>query len=168
MHLKTERLLIRNIQLSDIPALVEIWTDPAVTQFMGGPRDKDFLVQTFSDDVDAGQPDPYDLWPVIETVSNEVIGHCGLLAKEVDGQPEIELTYVLHKLAWGKGYATEAAVALRDYAFEMHQLERLIALIDPMNYGSERVVQKAGMALEKEVQRGDKLMLLYAITKATL
>lgn len=168
MHLETERLLIRKIQLSDIPALVEIWTDPKVTQFMGGPRDKDFLVQTFSDDVEAGQPEPYDLWPVIETASNEVVGHCGLLDKEVDGQLEIELTYVLRKSAWGNGYATEAAAALRDYAFETRQLERLIALIDPENLGSERVAQKVGMALEKEVLRGDKLMRVYAITKPTL
>jgi len=127
MHLKTERVLIRKIQSSDIPALVEIWTDPEVTQFMGGPRDKDFLVQTFTEDVDAGQPDLYDLWPVIETASNEVVGHCGLLEKEVDGQLEIELAYVLRKSAWGKGYATEAATVLRDCAFETRQLERLIA-----------------------------------------
>ena len=163
MHLKTERLLIRKIQLSDIPALVEIWTDPEVTRFMGGPRNKDFLIQSFTEDVEVGQPDPYDLWPVIEIASNQVIGHCGLLEKEVDGQPEIELVYVLHRSAWGKGYATEAAIALRDYAFDTCQLERLIALLDPANRGSEHVAQKLGMSLEKEVSRGDKLMRVYAL-----
>ena len=163
MHLKTERLLIRKIQLSDIPALVEIWTDPEVTRFMGGPRDKHFLIQSFTGDVEVGQPEPYDLWPVIEIASNQVIGHCGLLEKEVDGQPEIELIYVLHKSAWGKGYATEAAIALRDYAFGTRRLERLISLIEPANYGSERVAQKVGMHLEKEVLRGDKLMRVYAL-----
>lgn len=166
MHLKTERLLIRNIQSSDIPGLVEIWTDAEVTRFMGGPRDKDFLNQTFSEDVEAGQPETYDLWPVVELASNHVIGHCGLLEKEVDGQPEIELTYVLHKSAWGKGYATEAAIALRDYAFGPCQLERLIALIDRANRGSERVAQKVGMSLEKEVLRGDKLMRVYALPRS--
>jgi RimJ/RimL family protein N-acetyltransferase len=165
MNLKTERLLIRKLQKSDIPALVELWTDPDVTRFMGGPRDQDFLEQTFIEDVDAGQPDPYDLWPVIKTTSNDVIGHCGLLDKEVDGQPEVELTYVLHKSAWGRGYATEAGVALRNYAFETRQLGRLVALIDPANHGSERVALKVGMTLEKEVQRGDKMMRVYAITK---
>jgi len=168
MHLKTGRLLIRKIQVSDIPTLVEIWTDPDVTQFMGGPRDKDFLVQSFTEDVEAGQPDLYDLWPVIEAASDEVIGHCGLLDKEVDGQLEVELTYVLYKSAWGKGYATESAIALRDYAFGTCQLERLVSLIDPANHGSERVAQKVGMVLKKEVQRGDKLMQVYAITKSTV
>lgn len=163
MHLETERLLIRKIQLLDIPVLVEIWTDPEVTQFMGGPRDKDVLQQMFNEDVDAEQPEPYDLWPVIEAASDEVVGHCGLLDKEVDGQLEIELTYVLRKSAWGNGYATEAATALRDYAFETRQLERLIALIDPANHDSERVAQKVGMTLEKEVLRGDKLMRVYSI-----
>jgi RimJ/RimL family protein N-acetyltransferase len=164
MHLKTERLFIRNIQLTDIPTLVEIWTDPVVTRFMGGPRTADALVQSFTGDVEAGQPDPYDLWPVIEMVSNQVIGHCGLLEKEVDGSFEIELVYVLHHSAWGKGYATEAAVALRDYAFATRGLRRLVSLIDPNNQGSERVAQKIGMILEKETQRGDKLMRVYAIS----
>jgi RimJ/RimL family protein N-acetyltransferase len=85
------------------------------------------------------------------------------LEKEVNGQPEIELTYVLHKSAWGKGYATEAALGLRDYAFEKYGLKRLIALIDPTNRGSEQVARKVGLTLEKEVRRGDKLMRMYAI-----
>ena len=168
MNLKTDRLFIREIQGSDIPTLVEIWTDPEVTRFMGGPRDKGFLAQSFNEDVEAGQPDSYDLWPAIEITSNQVVGHCGLLEKEVDGQPEIELIYVLHKLVWGQGYATEAAIALRDYALETRQLERLIALINPANHASERVAQKVGMTLEKEVMRGDKLMRVYALTKSTL
>ena len=162
MYLKTKRLLIREIQLSDIPALVEIWTDPDVTQFMGGPRDKDFLARSFAEDVETGS-DPYDLWPVIEVASNDVIGHCGLLQKEVDGRPETELVYVLHKLVWGKGYATKAATMLRDYAFEVCQLDRLVSLIDPANHGSERVAQKVGMTLEKEVLRGEKLMRVYSV-----
>jgi RimJ/RimL family protein N-acetyltransferase len=165
MNLKTRRLHIRCIQASDIPALVEIWSDPDVTQFMGGPRDKNFLTQTFTGDVEAGQPDPHDLWPVIETTSSRVIGHCGLLEKEVAGESEVELVYVLHKLAWGKGYATEAAIALRDYAFGKLRLERLISLIDPANRASERVAQKVGMALEKEVQRGEKLMRVYMLAR---
>ena len=100
---------------------------------------------------------------MIETASNDVIGHCGLLKKEVDGQSEIELVYVLHKLAWGKGYAIEAAIALRDYALGACQLERLVSLIDPANHGSERVAQKVGMTVEKEVLRGEKLMRVYSI-----
>jgi ribosomal-protein-alanine N-acetyltransferase len=165
MYLKTERLLLRNIQSIDIPALVEIWTDPLVTRFMGGPRDTAVLVQSFTADVAAGQPDPYDLWPVVEAVSHQVIGHCGLLEKEVAGQPEVELVYVLHQSAWGQGYATEAAIVLRDHAFTTCSLERLVSLIDPHNLDSERVAQKAGMALEKEIQRGDKLMRVYAMSR---
>ncbi len=165
---KTTRLLVRKLQPSDIETLVEIWSDPDVTQFMGGPRDQADLERIFAEDVAAAQPDPYDLWPVIERASNRVVGHCGLLEKEVDGRLEIELVYVLHKNAWGRGYATEIAAGLRDYAVEARGLPRLVALIDPANGASERVAQKVGMSLEKEVRRGDKLMRVYAINEMQL
>jgi RimJ/RimL family protein N-acetyltransferase len=166
MHVKTKRLLIRSIQPADARALAEIWSDPAVTRYMGGPRDYETLLKDFKDEARAGQPDPFDLWPVIEIATDKVIGHCGLLEKEVDGQPEIELIYVFSAPAWGKRYATEAALALRDYAFGMPGVNRIIALIDPDNQPSSQVARKVGMQFEKETVRGnDKLMQVYAMQK---
>jgi len=97
----------------------------------------------------------YDLWPVVEKNSSEVIGHCGLLDKEVDGKQEIELNYILSKNVWGKGYATEIASAIMKYAFDEKNLKRLIALIKPENRKSESIAKKIGMSFEKEVIRPD-------------
>ncbi|MCK4600402.1 GNAT family N-acetyltransferase, partial [Candidatus Bipolaricaulota bacterium] len=94
-----------------------------------------------------------DLWPVIEKETDRVVGHCGLLEKEVEGRPEIELVYVLVSSVWGKGYATEMAQAIKRFAFEAMDVKRLIALIEPENEASERVAIKVGMHLEKEVIR---------------
>ncbi len=52
--------------------------------------------------------------------------------------------------AWGKGYATEAASAVRDFAFGMLGIKRRIAMIDPANLASIRVATKIGMKYEKE------------------
>lgn len=105
-----------------------------------------------------------DLWPVVEKATGKVIGHCGLLQKEVDGQQEVELVYVFARASWGRGYATEAAMALRDHAFGQLGLQRLISLIEPENAVSERVAIKVGMRLEKEVVRpGGRTMRVYAI-----
>ena len=80
-RIKTNRLLIRPTEPADAPALAEIWTDPVVTRYMGGPRDYETLLREFAAEARQGQPDPFDLWPVIELASNEVVGHCGLLEK---------------------------------------------------------------------------------------
>ncbi|MDY0018824.1 MAG: GNAT family N-acetyltransferase [Anaerolineae bacterium] len=163
MHIETERLLLRSMQPSDVPVLVQLWTDPDVTRHMGGPRDPDSLQKSIAKDLQNPDPGPFDLWPVVEKASGQVIGHCGLLDKEVDGATEVELVYVFSKEAWGKGYATEIALALKEYAQTSLNLSRLIALIDLENTASEHVAIKAGLHFEKETLRPSGIhMRVYA------
>jgi ribosomal-protein-alanine N-acetyltransferase len=70
---------------------------------------------------------------------------------DLDGRMEIEVGFRLVRSCWGKGYATEAAGAVRDYAFDMLTVSRLISLVDPQNIASIRVVEKLGMCYEKDV-----------------
>lgn len=151
--LKTKRLILRHQQASDITALANLWADPETTRHMGGPRDRDWLLSEFEETGRDPYAERYDLWPVVERWSGQVVGHCGLLEKEVEGKSEIELVYVLTPSVWGKGYATEMAQAIKRFAFEAMDVKRLIALIEPENEASERVAIKAGMHLEKEVIR---------------
>jgi ribosomal-protein-alanine N-acetyltransferase len=151
--LETERLLLRRLQPSDVAALIDLWSDPEVTKNMGGPRDREKLLSIFEEDVKDPFAEEYDLWPVVEKQSQEVIGHCGLLDKEVDGKEEIEVNYIFKSSAWGKGYASAIGRAIIEYAFEEKKLNRLIAMIKPDNQPSERVAVKIGMQLEREVIR---------------
>ena len=163
MELQTDRLHLRPLRPADAWPLAELWSHPDVTRFMGGPRNYDFLVQDFKADALRPEQDAFDLWPVLEIATAKVVGHCGLLEKEVDGEPEIELVYVFRRSAWGRGYATEIAMALRDYARDEMALKRLVSLIDPENEASARVARNVGMTLEKETRRGNnKLMHVYA------
>jgi RimJ/RimL family protein N-acetyltransferase len=101
---------------------------------------------------------------VIVKDGNAVIGHCGLLEKEVDGQPEIELVYVVAPAAWGRDYGSEAAAAIRDHAQAALGCRRLIALIHPENVASARVARKTGFSLEGETRRpGGAVMQVYAL-----
>jgi len=151
--LRTPRLLLRYQTPADIPPLIALWRDPDVTRFMGGPRDLHALQTAFDETQANPTAETHDLWPLVEISSGQTIGHCGLLDKEVDGQPEIELVYVLAKSAWGKGRAAEIGAALISHAFENMGHARLIALIEPDNEPSERVALRLGMRLEKEVIR---------------
>lgn len=164
--LETARLILRHQQRPDVQALVDLWADPDVTRYMGGPRDRDSLESMFEETAEEPFAERYDLWPVVERATGQVVGHCGLLDKEVEGTLEIELTYVFVRSAWGQGYATEMARALRDYAFEELGLERLIALIEPENAASERVARKVGMCFDREVVRpGGALRKVYVVER---
>ncbi len=162
--LETKRLLLRRQRASDIAFLTDLWADPQVTRYLGGPRDRDWLRSAFEETAQNPYAERYDLWPVVEKETGQVVGHCGLLEKEVDGRTEIELTYVLSPSVWGKGYATEIGQAVKQLAFEKMGVKRLIALIEPQNEPSERAAIRLGMWLEKEIARpGGALRRVYVI-----
>jgi RimJ/RimL family protein N-acetyltransferase len=87
------------------------------------------------------------LWAVDSKVARSFVGQCGLVPVEGKG-PEIELAYHFKKASWGKGYATEAAIAVLAQGLGAIGLERIIAVVMPENAASCRVVEKAGMRFE--------------------
>ena len=92
--LLTDRLCLRRIQVSDISTLIDLWCDPDVTKYLGGPRDREKIKLLFEEDAENPFAYEYDLWPVEEMQTKEVLGYCGLLEKEVDGKEEIEINYI--------------------------------------------------------------------------
>ena len=151
--LETRRLILRKLEPADAPILARLWSDPRVTEYEGGPREFAQIEKSLVEDARSGQPNPFDMWACVEKETKQVIGHCGLIEKEVEGRKEIEVTYTLAQNTWGKGYATEIAGALRDFAITKLRVTRLIALIHPGNVASARVAEKIGMRFEREVVR---------------
>ncbi|HSJ52304.1 MAG TPA: GNAT family N-acetyltransferase [Anaerolineae bacterium] len=163
--LETPRLLIRRIEPGDVDTLVALWSDPEVTRYVGGPREPEQLRASLVADLAAAAPPSRDLWTVVEKASGRVVGNCGLLEKTVEGQPEVEVAYVLARWAWGHGYATEAAAAVCKYAFKVLGLRRLVSLIDPPNAASLRVAARLGMRLKGETTRPDGRRLLLLVVE---
>ena len=101
----------------------------------------------------------YGLFTVILRADGAVIGDCGL--EHIDlGR---ELGYDLRSAHWGRGLATEAATAVRDFAFGVLGLSRLVSLIRVGNDASRRVAEKIGMTSAEETERGGVRYRLYSI-----
>lgn len=161
--IKTERLVLRYQRRSDIKFLVELWMDEDMTRYVGGPRDKAFLIEEFRKTGDEPRKEEYDLW-VLETKGrHEPIGHAGFIPKEIKGQPYIELNYYIDKTAWNKGYGKEIARALLDYAFSTKGLDKVIAIIDPENEASKAVAKAVGMRYWINEERSGKVKSIYLI-----
>jgi RimJ/RimL family protein N-acetyltransferase len=107
----------------------------------------------------------YGLFTVVLKANGLVIGDCGLEHTDVSGEMESELGYDLSSDYWGQGLATEAAIAVRDYAFDMQKLTRLICMIRRGNDASRRVAEKVGMHLDAEVVRYPVRYWLYAMSR---
>jgi [ribosomal protein S5]-alanine N-acetyltransferase len=161
---ETERLVLRRQTAGDIGFLVGLWSDPEVTRHLGGPRDRDALQKSFEQTAADPTADRFDLWPVVEKASGRLVGHCGLLDKDVEGRPEVEVVYVIAESEWRRGYASEAGRALCRHALEIMGLKRVIAMIEPGNEASERTAIAIGMRFQREVARpGGERRRLYAI-----
>jgi RimJ/RimL family protein N-acetyltransferase len=148
---RTPRLIIEHLRAEHIEPLCDIWCDPAVTKFMGGPRVREKVRQSLQKEL--AVPETYTLWPVVEKAGGAVIGHCGLLEKEQDGRKDIELVYVIASGRQRRGYGFEAAQAIADYGFRRMNLGRLIALIEPENRPSQRLAEKLGFTAGPTVVR---------------
>ena len=164
VRIETDRLIIRSTQEVDFEPLAALWTDPEVTRYMGGPRNYEEVLKILRDYAKLESQPVFDQWPVIEKETCQVVGDCGILEKDIDGRNQHEIIYVLARSAWGRGFATEAASSLRDYAFGELGLKRVTALIDPDNHKSERVATKIGLRYEKDTVRPNgKIMRLFAL-----
>ena len=151
--LTTDRLLLRNFHILDDEAMYRIFGDADVMRFGDGVQTREWVKNWIRICLEHY----YQRWgfgpyAVVEQSSRNVIGYCGLFYfPDIGGQPEIEIGYRLASSAWGQGYATEAALSVRDFAFTTLGIKRLIAMIDPSNVASIRVAKKIGMKYEREV-----------------
>jgi RimJ/RimL family protein N-acetyltransferase len=150
--LKTERLILRQIQFSDTAALMNIFGDDEVMRFGDGVQTWEWVEGWIQTCLESYAVHGFGPYAVVEQTTGEVIGYCGLYYfPDVNEKPEVEIGYRLRHSAWGKGYAAEAARAVRDFAFESLNIQRVIAIIDPANLTSIRVAEKIGMHYESDV-----------------
>ena len=132
--------------------MCHIFCDPEVMRFSDGVKTKEWVQTWLKTCVEWYQTWGFGPYAVVEQAGQNVIGYCGLFFfPDLDGQAEIEIGYRLIRSTWGQGYATEAARAVRDYAFTALGIKRLIAMIDPANVASLRVAEKIGMRYEKDI-----------------
>lgn len=145
MRIQTERLDLRSATPEDAPLLLRLFNTPEVRKYLSaGPEwTIDRARQAVENRRELEAKRGFAQLIVRKRDTGEFIGNAGL--HPILGGSEIELLYHYLPTAWGKGYATEAAVALLDYGFRSIRLEKINAACIPQNVGSWRVMEKAGM-----------------------
>lgn len=143
--LRTERLTLRPVTVHDHTALLAHWTDPVVRRFLfdGEVLPPDEVLSVIAESESTFADGGYGIWAIqAAQAAGELAGTAGLRPLEDLG---IELVYSLAPPAWGKGYATEAAGAVLDYALGPLGLPEVLAEIDQGNAASVAVIERLGM-----------------------
>ena len=149
--LETTRLLLREFTPQDADTLALVLSDPQTMRYYPAPYDRAGVEQWIERNRQRYQDDGVGLWAMELTKTHEMIGDCGIILQQVEGEPLYEIGYHLRRDFWGQGLATEAAIACRDWAFAHLKTERLISLIRLENLPSRRVAERNGMTIWKEV-----------------
>ncbi len=100
---------------------------------------------------------------LIEKSTGYLIGHCGLLVQQVDGITELEIGYSLLPAGRNKGYATEAAIRCKEFAFQKRFADSLISIISKTNQPSMNVAVKNGMKPEKQTVYNQNEVIIYRV-----
>lgn len=152
VQLETQRLILRTMHESDFDALYLIFTDPNVMAAFNHPLfTREQMQRWLQRNLDHQNEFGYGLFSVLRKETGELIGDCGL--EQMEDMNAAELGYDFRSDVWNQGYATEAARAVRDYAFDILRLPQLISLIRVGNLSSRRVAEKVGMTLAEEFTR---------------
>src|ERR1051326_6406119 len=162
--LDTDRLLLRPWRVNEAAIQRELWTerDPRVPPHRRIDADGHPTVADLEEYIRTSRPSSVGLLAIERKATGDVIGYCGLIDGDAPGEPE--LAFELLRRVWGQGYATEASLAVLDWARSLGY-ERLWATVWDWNTASRRVLAKVGFTETERKVVADYGTTLYATTR---
>ena len=169
VFLETPRLVLRDKTPDDFDFVASLYADENVMRWIGDGH------TLAGDEVEARffrvleiQREPgherWDSFKILARKSDGVrVGQAGMLRCAIDGLPEIEIGWWLAPFAWGQGYATEAACALRDFAFAELKLDHLSIVLHAENVRSVAVARRIGGQYAGKAVYRDRSVTRYLV-----
>lgn len=147
---ETSRLLLREYSPNDATELYEILSNSQTMSFWPASFSRSQAEEWLQRNLTRYREWGFGRWAVVLKDTNRLIGDCGIVIAEIDGQLEYDLGYIIHHPYWQQGFAYEAALVCKDYAFRELKITRLCANMPYNHEGSRKTAEKIGMIKEKE------------------
>jgi RimJ/RimL family protein N-acetyltransferase len=169
IFLETPRLVLRDKRPDDLDFIASLHADPEVMRFIGDGRtlSRDEVEARFFRVLEIEQEPGHERWDAFKIVERKDdgarLGQAGMLRCAIDGAPDVEIGWWLAPFAWGHGYATEAALALRDFAFRELRLEHLSVVLFPENARSVAVARRIGGEHAGQALYRDRSVTRYVV-----
>ena len=146
--LETDRIRMREFNTGDLDELAAMVADEDQMRFYDRAKTRDEASTWISWNLTLYASYGFGTWLIESRTTSGFLGYCGIRPLALDGASEIEIGWHVRKIVWGRGIATEAAMAARDLAFRRFRVPRLVAIVHPDHRASRRVAEKIGMQEE--------------------
>ena len=150
MILETERLFLREMQPEDFEALYAVLGDSDIMRHYPSSFDEARVRGWIERNMGRYREYGFGLWAVCRKDTGEMIGDCGLTLQKIDGEMLPEIGYHIRRDCQRRGYAREAAAAVRDWAFAHTDYPALYSYCKYTNVPSYRTAEAIGMRFVKE------------------
>jgi len=162
----TSRLRLRLPEGADAEAMLEIHQDPEVIKSIlptARPGGLDAAWRNIAMMIGHWHLRGYGQWAVVEKSSGQVIGRIGFWNPE--GWPGIELGWIIRRSRWRQGFATEAARAALEWAWDNIDTDHIISIIQPGSLASIRVAEKIGERFERADSLNGASVHIYGVRR---
>ena len=169
VFLETPRLVLRDKTPDDFDFIASLYADEDVMRWIGDGKtlSRDEVEARFFRVLAIEREPGHERWDAFKILARKAdgvpVGQAGMLRCAIDGAPEIEIGWWLAPFAWGLGYATEAACALRDFAFTELRLDHLSIVLQPQNVRSVAVARRVGGVYAGEAVYRDRSVSRYLV-----
>ena len=165
--IETDRLKLRKYTPDDFEALYEIISDPETMRHYPAPFDAERTQGWITWNLDNYAKYGFGLWAVVLKETGEFIGDCGVTMQNIDGEQLPEIGYHINKKYWRRGFAKEAARAVRDWVFRNTNYDTIYSYMKYTNVASWSTALANGMKKVKEYpDPKNTITYVYAITRS--
>jgi len=162
--LETDRLILRELTVHDLPATGEIVCDEQTMYAFDGAWSDEKNREGLQKQIKSYQENGFGRWAVVLKETEQVIGICGPMWLDADKNRVLELGYLFNRAFWHKGYAIEAAIACKRYAFDTLGFKEVFSIIRDSNYTAMNVAIKNGMFVRGRYKDEDDTHYSYVFS----
>ena len=153
--LETERTIVREITVEDLPLLYDLYDDELVTRYVEPLyeyEEEKLFTEKYIENMYGFYG--YGLWLVFHKESGELVGRMGISIRNIDGIDENELGYIVHRKYRGQGYAKEVCNAIITYAKDVLDIEKIYILTRSENVESIGLTRDLGFEYKSDIIQG--------------
>lgn len=163
--IETERLYLRELQIDDKPELMKVLSNPQSMQFYPHPFSEEEVEKWIHWNIENYRTYKHGLWAVILKDGDVFLGDCGITMQNISDEIVPEIGFHIIDKYCSRGFATEAALACKEYAFQVLKYSKVFSYTTTQNLPSQKVAEKIGMKFDKFFESNGEMHIVQAAIK---